>query len=254
MDTGADLQSALREAVNADAQSQAFENIKRVALLGLGVGATARAGVGLAGMLRRNLVGAKDPRSGSPVVPFPYPIRPSEDPEKRQRKLAAEAKAAGVLEYFQDLASGSKARTSSGVPWEMGGSVLAGVGSLTGGWMAVDKMLNARRKKEREQELNSSRTDFHDALMSMYARPYGASRPKVAELVEGLNGLYDRLVGFEKAADGEGGGPFSEGLGRLANVYGGYAALSGLVAGGLIYDHARKGQRRRLLEDRKSVV
>lgn len=149
-------------------------------------------------------------------------------------------KAAGFL-------GGDNAVTKSGIPWYGPAMMGAGLGGLAVGWKGIDSVLNKRRQRERDKELESARQEFHDALMSQYDKPLTGAGPMkkagdspMEKVGADLDRLYDQ---FEKAA-----GTLSDHAGQLAGGYGMYAGLAGLMTGALVYDKAKKRQRRAILD------
>jgi len=154
---------------------------------------------------------------------------------------AGAAKAASFL-------GGDHATSKAGIPWYGPAMMTAGLAGLAGGWKGVDHLLNKRRAREREKELGAARSEFHDALMAQYDRPLAGAGPTkaaadlspMAKVGAELDTLYDQ---FEKAAFA-----LNDTAGQLAGGYGVYAGLTGLMTGALVYDKARKRQRRAILE------
>ncbi len=147
-----------------------------------------------------------------------------------------------------DFLSGGSATTKAGIPWYGPAMLAAGMGGLAAGWKGVDSVLDHRRKRERGQELEAARQDFHDALMSQYDKPLAGVGPAKtaadAKPMEKVGAELDRLFDqFEKAA-----ATLGDLGGQLTGGYGMYAGLAGLMTGALVYDKARKRQRRAILD------
>jgi hypothetical protein len=199
---GADAGAAFADAVQSQAasrlKSDALGDVGSLGLLAVGAGAAGRGALGLVQLLHRAKRAKKNTRSG----PIGLPIL-SPPAEKLGNFLAGDA-------------AGSKA----GIPWygpAMLGTGLAGLGA---GWAGVDALLNSRRKHETEDELNSARQDFHDALMSQYA-PKRAD-DSAAAAAEHLD------AAFESVSDAveKRGVDWSNVAGQAAGGYGMYAGLS----------------------------
>jgi hypothetical protein len=221
---------AVRDMAAHRLKAEALGDVGSVGLAALGVGAAGRGAVGLYNVLKRGL-GSQKHRGGPAELPLPYPVEPEEMP-------------AEVLPKAASFLSGDAASTKAGVPWFRPAAVAAGVGGLGLGWAAVDKVLDARRRAERDKELEGARGEFHDALLSQYDRPLaappGVKVKKAGDLAAGLDDLYDR---FSKAAV-----DWGNAGGAALGGYGVYAGLSGLLAGTVLYDKMRKRSRRAVLE------
>lgn len=141
--------------------------------------------------------------------------------------------------------SGDSATSKGGIPWYGPAMMTAGLAGLAGGWKGVDHLLNKRRERDRAKEIDTARQEFHDALMGQYTKPLaGAGPAKTAgdgpPLGAALDALYDQ---FEKAAFA-----LNDAAGKGVGMYGMYAGLTGLMTGALVYDKARKRQRRAILD------
>jgi hypothetical protein len=142
---------------------------------------------------------------------------------------------------------GDMATTKAGIPWYGPAMMAAGIGGLGLGWKGVDHVLNKKRQRDREKELDLARQEFHDALLSQYDKPLAGAPPMpkqaadagMAKVGAALDALYDQ---FEKAASA------SDIAGQALGGYGIYAGLTGLMTGALVYDKARKRQRRAIIE------
>jgi hypothetical protein len=211
-------------------KSDALGDVGNLALATLGLGAGARGAVGLYNLLRNRPVNT---RSGPAELPLPIPVA-APPAEEEEEKLA------GFL-------SGDAASTKGGLPWYGPAMMLAGMTGLGAGWKGVDMLLDSRRQKQREEELNKARSDFNNALLAQYDQPVtGLGTLKAAsddaqtmqKVAEELDVLYDQFAAaFTKQAD----------LGNIAGMatggYGMYAGLSGLLAGAMVFDKIRKRSR-----------
>lgn len=240
------LVDAARQAARSRLYSEASRDIQRLGLAGLGIGAAARGATGLAGLLRKNL----NTRAQPAVVTLPYPVEEEEGNDKAVRKKAADSPAAGV---FRKLAASTFDITGkTAIPWYRPAMMLAGMGGLYGGWKGVDVVLDAQRKATREKELEEARQEFHDALFAQYDKPLRTgSRAKQSDdartsLCARLGGVFDAMEKVAQAV--KSGSRLGDLTGEAAGWYGTYAALSGLATGALVYEQARKRQRRRILD------
>lgn len=197
------------------------DTLRTVAGLGigaLGVGAAARGAAGLYNQLSRDAEPQEqeDPR----LVPLPYPTE------------ALPAKAASF-----DWIGGGNAVTTGQHPLLIPGATLAVLGGGALGYKGVDALLDARRKAEREQQLEQERQNFQKSLLSLYPQ-------KVAALDAALDGLEAELAGHaaKRASIGElSAGPVV-GLGLT------YAALAGLAGAGAGYNYAQRHSQRAVLD------
>lgn len=257
-------------AINALVREKAQQDIRNLLIAGLGVGAAGRGLMGLYNMTRRSLRPA--PAAPSPgMLTVRIPTRPEE--EEEEKKLAhdgfatdpptssdTEARPYAIgppwlanipisdEEEVDSHLNGTKmavdkpgifspesAETRKGIWWYPVGSVLGAGAGLYGGWKLVDSVLDYRRRKQQEAEMEKAREQFRSAL-----RP----TKQASELGRQLDDLYDALQ--EKQAG------FGEFARQGAGAYGVYAGLSALLSGMWMYDRARKRQRRALLEAAKA--
>lgn len=225
--------TALEQTATQQLKSDALRQVGHLALAALGAGAAARGGVGLLNHIRR-AVSPVRVKTGPALLPLPYPIEPEESPEamaeRKRRKLA------GFL-------AGDAASSRSGVPWYGPAMLAGGLGGFLGGWKGLDALLEARRKRERHDQLDTARQEFHDALLSQYDAPLSSKTAAASESRQ-LGRELDQLCDvFEKLAV-----DWGDLAGKLTGGYGMYAGLSGLVTGALVYDKAQKRSRRAILE------
>jgi len=182
------------------------DTIRRIAQLGLagvGLGAAARGGMGLYNLARRN--------------------KPREEDE-------SSAEIPAVSDSFKTASeSDNPANTFS---WVYPAAATVGLGGMYGGWKAIDGLMDSRREKEQDDELESAKTQFRQALMS----------PKQAEnneLGRELDGLFDEV---KEAADNPNllkQADLKSILNQSANVYGLYALLAGGMAGSYAYNKSK---------------
>lgn len=231
--------AATQQAVASNLKQDAMSDIGRLALATAGVGAAGRGAVGLYNMFKRSMRPKKKP---SNQLSLPYPVAPEK---------------AGS--YLGDLAKGDVATTKSGIPWYGPAMMMAGLGGLGAGWKGVDHVLNKRRARERDNDLSAARQEFHDALMGQYTQPLTGTTPpsktasdaKPMEKVgAALDVLFDHFTTVITKLDErlEKTGNLNDLAGAGLGMYGMYAGLAGLGTGALVYDKARKRQRRAVLE------
>lgn len=152
---------------------------------------------------------------------------------------------------------GGEAATKSGIPWYGPAMLLGGLGGLGLGWKGMDKVLDARRQKQMDGELESARQQFHDALLSQYDKPVSlhpelmksksAADATMVKVGEELDAVYDKylaaMAAEEKQPTEKRALDLSNMAGQAAGGYGMYAALSGLLTGSLVYDKMSKRSR-----------
>ena len=244
-DTAAFVESANR-AANINMRNEAARDIGNLGLSMLGIGVAARGATGLAGLLRKNLRRTATPT----VMTLPYPVETDDDEDKKPRKIKT---ASPGQQTFRKVSFEVTAKTA--LPWYRPAMLLAGMGGLYGGWKGVDAMLDSHRRTTREQELEEAKQEFHDALFQQYDKPLkSAPLPgKKSAQDAGMPSLCTRLGnifdGLEKTAQLiKEGSRIGDIGGEAAGWYGTYAALSGLATGALVYEQAKKRQRRAILD------
>lgn len=218
------LTTAVDQAAAGQMRADAFRDMRNLALLGAGAGVAGRGVVGLVNLLKGQRPNTKR-LQGPTELPMPIPYRPDE-----------EEKTAGITE-----------KTS--LPYYGPGMMLAGMAGAGLGWKGADMLLDARRKAERQKELEKARAEFHDVLLSQYDQPFaqgsGQALLKSAEAEAGaeigreLRSLFDQ---FEKCAT------LADIGGKALGMYGTYASLAALMGGTWAYDKAKKRSRRAVLE------
>lgn len=226
---------AVQNMASSQLQSDAMKDVRNLFLASLGAGLAGRGAVGLFNTLGRGR--RKKTETGSTSLAMPYPAVP---------------KMAGFL-------GGDLATSKPGIPWYGPAMMLGGMAGLGAGWKGLDAVLEKRRKSEREQELGQARQDFHDALMSQYAKPVSthesllpnktaADETTMTKIGQDLDTLWQRFsqvlgtVCEKEAID------WGNLAGTAAGGYGTYAGLSGLLTGAFIYDKINKRSRGAVLE------
>lgn len=157
---------------------------------------------------------------------------------------------------------GDNATTKGGIPWYGPAMLMGGLGGLGLGWKGMDKVINSRRKKQMDGDLETARSQFHDALLSQYAKPVemhpeliGEKKSSDDTMVKVGQALDDLFVKFTAAMADEEARPsekrsfdMSNLAGQAAGGYGMYAGLSGLLTGAMVYDKMNKRSRRSVLD------
>lgn len=221
------LTDAIDQVAATQMKADAFKDMRNLALLGAGAGVAGRGVVGLINLL-------KGPRpsttrlQGPTELPLPLPYRDEKE------------KVAGITE-----------KTS--LPYYGPGMMMAGLAGAGLGWKGADMLLDSRRKREREQQLEAARSEFHDALLSQYDAPLqvGSSQARIksaasVEVGQALDRLFEQFVQtgneLEKTAT------MADIGGKALSGYGTYAALAALMGGAWAYDKGKKRSRRAVLE------
>lgn len=207
------------DAVIADGlRRAAMKDVVNASLVGLGVGVAGRSAVGLYDLLK----GRPKPRettNGPAEVPLPIPVAGP----------PGALKAAAIT-------------TRSGLPWYYPATILGAAGAAYGGWKAIDHVLDSRAKQEREEELNRTRAEFHDALIRQYDAPVKLAAD--AGVGPRLDALFDRVEEvFEKAAAN-----LEDWTNRGLGMYATYAIPAALWSGAMAYEHAKKTSNKAVLD------
>lgn len=193
---------------------QALKTIGKVMLGGLGAGMALRGAKGL-----YNAVRPSPPAPSQPVI-LDIP----------QHRVRDKEKAAGLGDYLGDVMGGRAAETVAGVPGVWPGVLIGGGLGAYGGWKALDKVLDARRKAELQEDLSTSEQRYRQALLGQY---------KASELGQAMDNL-------AKASA-------SDWPGIAAGTYLTAAPLIALLAARKGYDMGKKRTRRYAVEKAKKV-
>ena len=220
---------AVQNMAGQQLRSDALGDVGNLGLAALGIGAGTRGALGLYEMLRDR--SGLNTRSGPAALPLPMPARVLPEGEEED-----ETKSAGVLDFL----SGGSASTKAGIPWYGPAMMATGMAGLGAGWKGVDMLLDSRRQRERDEELEKARTNFRDALTMQYAEPQKTKKAAdtTMEMVgQELDILFEQFSALQKKAD------LADLGGAATGMYGMYAGLSGLLAGSLVYSKMRKRSR-----------
>lgn len=230
---GMSVVEGMQEQLQKQLRSSAMRDILGTALLGAGVAGTARGGQGLWNLINRS---SNKLRSRSGIAPLPVPYRPTfEDEEEEKEKDAF------------DMPK-PKPTQKGGLWWYMPAMLGAGAAGAYGGWKVIDKILDHRRRKEIEDEVEESRQDFQTALTSQYKK--GSD----SELGTALDELYSKM---QKRADWFSPDTKGKALGMYASyaipsALLGYMVVKGLADKGSTSKILEKAQRRRALKQQKA--
>lgn len=244
-DSGQAFADAIQQMSAQQLRSDALHDVANLGMLSLGAGAAGRGAIGLFQLLRRGR--PRKSRSGPVGLPLPVPV-----------------KAGSFL-------GGDAAASKSGIPWYGPAMLGAGLAGLGLGWKGVDAVLDSRRRRETQEDLDQSREAFHAALLGQYDQPLKlhSIQGKVAEdqapdstvsvmlkVSEALDKAFARVESVLAEAQTPAPPPlpiksaidWSNIAGQAAGGYGMYAGLSSLLTGALIYDKIQKRSRRAVLE------
>lgn len=154
-------------------------------------------------------------------------------------KAGEQEKLAGFIDKLLD----STPTSEYSIPWVLPAHVAGGLGGAYTGWKLMDHILDKRRKSELDEQVDSAKNEFQQAILSQHERPRSA-RFKIGT-ENSLGAALDELAGkfFQKLATTGG-----DVVGKSLGTYGTYAGLSALLAGSLAYGAAKKRQNRTLLE------
>ena len=188
--------------VEGAAKEQAYHNILKSGLIAGGGAIGFRGAQGLWNLLTRanTPVG---PRAGVSPLPVPYPVDDEEEEEEKEEQL----------KVAQDHI---KSSPNDYARWYWPGMIAAAMGGGYGGWKLSDAIFDKRRKEEAEDELESAKSDFQEALTSHYDVPeakVAAEKTAAKKLGDELDSLFVR---FEKSANSS----ILEAMGTVAKLPG----------------------------------
>lgn len=213
---------ALQEVAEGQMKQDAMGDIGNIGLAGLGVGAGAAGVAGLARLFKK-----KKNRTTNPVLPLPFPVEPSQMPERFISKKA-------------DIT------TRAALPWYGPAMMASGMGGMALGWGGIDSVLKAKAKKDREAELEAARSEFHDAMLSQYDKPLKAPAKTAGD--DELGRELDRLFDLTQQALEKKAMNMADAGGMALGGYGMYAGLTGLLTGSVVYNQMKKRSRAAILE------
>jgi hypothetical protein len=236
----AKLQAARDQARNLSAQSisqQMQQQVLRQILAGAGLGLAARGATGI----YNSLLKPKESPTQPVVLDIPYVD------EQKTRKKKAEGEgivdtlkgwATGAGDYAKDIASAREAETVWGHPLFLPGTILGTGAAAYGGWKGLDMALNAMRKKEVEDDVNTAKKRYEMALLSQYDKPKVASQRD--PLGEGLDQLFNKVGGADWP-------------GAMLGTYLTAAPILALISGKLAYEAGRKRTKLYAMEKAKEL-
>ncbi len=244
--TGAELRESLRQSIGQTNNRKLLSNTIRAGIGGLGLGLGVGGLYNLFRQSQRNL--RKPVSSVSAPTMLDVPVQVSEDEKEAQDgAIGSATKAVSdavsepgfVNEVVIPFFKGKLQRTSTGDPrWWLTVPTAGAAGF--GGGLALQKWLhNRRRKEELNTELERAKGDYMQALS-----------PKLAEEQGTLANDLDQL--FDAVQEKQGGDGWFNNPDTWGNIVGA-AALVSLLSGGVGmyggYQHGKKFQKRRLLEE-----
>jgi hypothetical protein len=196
--------------VESEAKSQAIRNILQAGVVSAGGAAGFRGAQGLWNLLTRT-DSASSPRAGISTLPVPYTAEAEEEEEEEFNKAATDEAAAPAPYFSQDRHV--KTSPSDYASWYWPGMLAAALAGGVGGWKLSDSFFDNRRQQEGEDELETAKQDFREALTSHYSGEKQSTEKSAAcKLGEELDEMFGR---FNKFADGDG---LSSALGLLGDA------------------------------------
>ncbi len=196
-------------------------------MFSLGLGASARGAMGLYNVLKRNM--STPPKTRSRVAVLPLPV-----------KAEKTASLGGFLR-------GDNATSKEGIPWYQPAMMLGGLASAYGGWKGIDAILNSRRKKDIDEDVERARQEFSRALLGEFSQPVKFKTAGDQQFAADFDQLFDV---FEKAAGMlDAVTPSDDTMGKIMGGYSYYALPAALIGGYAAYSAGKKRQRAKVLED-----
>jgi hypothetical protein len=174
--------------IEGDAKREAIKNILQVGVIGAGGAIGFRGVQGLWNLLTRTSADQSS-RAGVATLPVPYPVE--EEEEEELRKVAQDPVKTSPHDYAK---------------WYWPGLLAAAMGGTYGGWKLSDSFFDDRRQDEVEDELESAKEDFQEALTSHYGTPddkLAAEKTAARKLGEELDDLFlriERATTYKKSA------------------------------------------------------
>lgn len=194
----------------------------------------------LAGAAARGLYALADNRQRATPPPSVHtqtialPVKTSSDDGEVFPKLLSSSSSADVIRTTD------WPTRRSGLWWYLPSVAAATGGGLLAGYYGVDHLLRRRRQRKQEKELADAKADFEAALREQFDSTKTGSD---SELGRQLDRLHDLVVRFGKQA-----ASWSDWLGTATGLYATAAGLGALLTAALVYDNARKRNRRKIME------
>jgi len=213
------------------------------------------AGAGMLGRSGLGLMRLMKPTSDFRPSPSYQSVGMPTTQDKKEEKLGHDKQAAGPVEALYDKLKS----TTSGLPW--GENWFMGKGSTSpytvpalwaagmpaamiagyGGWSAVDKTLDWRRKQERQTELEDAKAEYEQLLRDTMGKHSADAAGIEAELDELVDMAFNSTT--EKTAD------VTDWRNTGMSVLLSYAVLSALASGKLSYDYFKKRNQTSIAEE-----
>jgi hypothetical protein len=83
--------------------------------------------------------------------------------------------------------------------WQIPAGLALGAGGVAGGWAGIDKLLEAKKKRDADADLAKARQSYHQALSDQYQSTMMSKGASDDNLAADLDRLYDHM---EKKAEG----------------------------------------------------
>jgi hypothetical protein len=241
------FRDSLTESAAAQAKNQAWRDVGRAGLAGVGIGVGGAGLISLMGLLqsRRNPVALRP----SPPLEIHYPAGGVRERERDKDAVDADAPLDWAANKLDDIAPsvwnwarGDAASKAKNIPWRNAAMIAAGTAGVGLGWHATKGLTNKIREDEGESDVEAARQNFQAALRRQWPEAKVASESPDT-LGASLDALYDQHV--KNAAPGD----FADTAGGLVNTYyGPYAATTGLAGLFAGYSAGRKSSTRSILE------
>lgn len=158
------------------------QTFPKILASGLAAGVGVRSLSGMGELLSHNL--RRTPDAPEPtMINIPYRPVPQHEqrPEADKRLRRVSMNKAANLEWMQDFLGGEHARSAWSYPMAYPAAILGALGTAYGGYKLTDKLIQNRKQKMLDEELNDARSEYHQALMRQF-RPISGAKIKSAEL------------------------------------------------------------------------
>lgn len=216
------VQDVKRKA-NSQMQENAINDIIKAMLIAGGTGAALRGFTGLQQMFSG---GSKPVSSRTVDMPVAYPVKANEEEEKQ--------------------AGNEDATTPYGLNYYIPSMVLGAPLAAYAGWKGIDAILDKQRQKKTKSDLERSKRDYEDALLSSYKL---ASDGDATEML--LDDVFDQVGDLNKEAGWFGDliDKYAPNLPGAATGLGLTYAIPATIGGYAVVDAAmKKNSKRRLLQ------
>lgn len=202
--------------VQAQTTNAVVRDVARSLVAGLGIGAAGAGAAQLGKMWNRSQRKDESPYPTVLTTPMPFPAEPKlafirfgrrkpKPAKKNGRSKRADSIFDKLLPHYHtgDQApffADSSVSNPQSVPSYWPGVAMAAGAGLYGGYKGLSSIFNADDKNRRQQDLDTAKHEFEQALLSSYPKPKATVAPSIGtKLGMVLDALYD-AIGAEKAA------------------------------------------------------